>query len=159
MSDGKRLSPTLWFTLSAVGLGVASLFMVVCNRAGVVARLTYAELVLVWVGFLLVYFMVEKPYIGGLPKSVGSWVKRWLTTTNHKDIGLLYIVTSLFFAFLGGVLAELMRTQLMVPDNKFLTPLAYNQAVTIHGLVMVLWFLSPLAFGFANYIVPLQIRA
>src|SRR5579875_646960 len=159
MSDGKRLSPTLWFTLSAVGLGVASLFMVVFNRAGVVARLTYAELLLVWVGFLLVYFMVEKPYIGGLPKSVGSWVKRWLTTTNHKDIGLLYIVTSLFFAFVGGVLAELMRTQLMVPDNKFLTPLAYNQAVTIHGLVMVLWFLSPLAFGFANYIVPLQIRA
>ncbi|MEM0272105.1 MAG: cbb3-type cytochrome c oxidase subunit I [Thermoprotei archaeon] len=150
---------TLWFALSATSLLIATLFMVVFNRLGAVSRLTYSELLFVWAGFLLVYFIVEKPYMGNTPKSVGSWVKRWLTTTNHKDIGLLYIATSLFFALVGGVLAELMRTQLMAPNNKFLTPLAYNQAVTIHGLVMVLWFLSPLAFGFANYIVPLQIRA
>jgi cytochrome c oxidase subunit I+III len=113
----------------------------------------------VWAGVLLFYFVVERPFVGRSPRSVGSWVARWLTTTNHKDIGVLYIVTSLFFAFVGGVLAELMRTQLMAPNNHFLTALAYNQAVTIHGLVMVLWFLSPLAFGFANYIVPLQIKA
>jgi cytochrome c oxidase subunit I+III len=159
MLERKRLYPTLWFALSVVALGVTSVAMVVFNHSGMVARLTYAELLIVWAGLLLVYFIVERPFIGSLPKTVGSWTKRWLTTTNHKDIGLLYIVTSLFFAFVGGALAELMRTQLMVPDNKFLTPIAYNQAVTIHGLVMVLWFLSPLAFGFANYIVPLQIRA
>lgn len=128
-------------------------------RPGFPSRLWYAELIFVWAGLLAFYFMLERPYVGRTTKNIGSWLKRWLTTTNHKDIGLLYIVTSLFFAFVGGVLAELMRTQLVVPNSHFLTAAAYNQAVTIHGLVMVLWFLSPFAFGFANYIVPLQIKA
>ncbi|MEM3186641.1 MAG: cbb3-type cytochrome c oxidase subunit I [Conexivisphaerales archaeon] len=86
-----------------------------------------------------------------------SWVKRWLFTTYHKDIGILYFVTSLYFAFIGGLLAVLMRVQLAVPGNAFLQADAYNAAVSIHGLVMILWFLSPLGVAFANYIVPLQI--
>lgn len=90
---------------------------------------------------------------------IHPWVKRWLTTTNHKEIGILYIVTSLYFLFIGGLLAELVRIQLAVPENNFLQPVYYNQAVTMHGLIMVLWFLSPLGFGFANYFVPLQIGA
>ncbi|MDG6985180.1 MAG: cbb3-type cytochrome c oxidase subunit I [Nitrososphaerota archaeon] len=59
----------------------------------------------------------------------------------------------------GGTLALLMRTQLAVPDNNFLTALYYDQAVTMHGLIMIFWFLSPLAIAFFNYIVPLQIGA
>lgn len=86
-------------------------------------------------------------------------IKRWLFTTNHKDIGILYIVTSLYFLVVAGTLGLLMRTQLVLPENNFLSAGAYNQAVTIHGLMMVLWFLSPFAFGFANYIVPIQIGA
>ncbi|ELZ98773.1 cox-type terminal oxidase subunit I/III [Haloferax mucosum ATCC BAA-1512] len=89
-------------------------------------------------------------------------IKRWFVTTNHKDVGILYIVTSLFFLVLGGVLAWLMRIQLLVPrgpGETILGPLAYNQAVSAHGLLMVFWFLSPFAFGFANYIVPLQMGA
>ncbi|MDS0298965.1 cbb3-type cytochrome c oxidase subunit I [Halogeometricum sp. S1BR25-6] len=93
--------------------------------------------------------------------AMGS-IRRWFVTTNHKDVGILYIVTSLFFLVLGGVLAWLLRIQLWAPrtpTTTVLEPLAYNQAVSAHGLIMVFWFLSPFAFGFANYVVPLQIGA
>ena len=86
-------------------------------------------------------------------------IQRWLFSTNHKDIGTLYIVTSLYFLFIGGALGLLVRVQLTVPNNNFLTSAAFNQAFTTHGLLMVLWFLSPFALGFANWIVPLQIGA
>jgi len=92
-----------------------------------------------------------------------SAIRRWFVTTNHKDIGILYIVTSLFFLVFGGTLALLFRIQLWSPvqagQTGFLSAFAYNQAVSIHGLVMVFWFLSPFAFGFANYVVPLQLGA
>ena len=93
----------------------------------------------------------------GLPDA--SYVKRWLVTTNHKDVGILYTVTALFFLVFGGVLALLMRAQLWTPGVSFLEPMQYNQAVSAHGLIMVFWFLSPFAFGFANYVVPLQLGA
>jgi cytochrome c oxidase subunit I+III len=88
-----------------------------------------------------------------------SRVTRWLFTTNHKEIGILYVVTSLFLFVAAGLLALTMRSQLSVPDNHLLTPDLYNQFVTVHGLLMVFWVLSPFAFGFANYIIPLQIGA
>ncbi|QRV14724.1 cbb3-type cytochrome c oxidase subunit I [Haloterrigena salifodinae] len=87
-------------------------------------------------------------------------VKRWLVTTNHKDVGILYIATALFFLMLGGVLALLFRAHLWVPGGTgLLETIEFNQAVTAHGLLMVFWFLSPIASGFANYFVPLQIGA
>src|SRR5881227_1155238 len=86
-------------------------------------------------------------------------VRRWLFTTNHKEVGILYLVTSLFFFIAAGLLALTMRTQLSVPSNNVLTPDLYNQFVTVHGLLMIFWVLSPFAFGFANYIIPLQIGA
>ncbi|MEB3779277.1 MAG: cbb3-type cytochrome c oxidase subunit I [Desulfurococcales archaeon] len=88
-----------------------------------------------------------------------SSLKRWLMTTNHKDVGILYLVTSLYFFIVAGTLALLMRLQLAVPENNFLTAGRYNEAVTNHGLLMVFWFLSPLGFAFANYFVPIQIGA
>jgi len=88
-----------------------------------------------------------------------EWLRRWITTTNHKDIGLLYLFTSLYFGMAGGALALLMRVQLSVPDNNFLSAIYYDQAVTMHGLIMIFWFLSPLAVAFFNYLVPLQIGA
>jgi cytochrome c oxidase subunit I+III len=88
-----------------------------------------------------------------------AWIRRWLTTTSHRDIGLLYLFTSLYFGMAGGTLALLMRVQLSVPDNSFLSALYYDQAVTMHGLIMIFWFLSPLAIAFFNYVVPLQIGA
>ena len=94
--------------------------------------------------------------MSSLPPSYSP--KRWLVTTNHKDIGILYLLTSLFFLIFGGVLALLIRLQLL-PGGQFMSGMAYNQTVTGHGLIMVFWFLSPFAFGFANYVVPLQIGA
>jgi cytochrome c oxidase subunit I+III len=85
--------------------------------------------------------------------------RRWLTTTNHKDVGILYLITSLTFFMIGGIFALLLRTQLARPDNDFLSSGVYNQLVTMHGAVMVLFFLSPFAFAFGNYLVPLQIGA
>ena len=93
----------------------------------------------------------------GLPPL--SSVRRWFVTTNHKDIGLLYLLTSLFFFVFGGLMALLVRTQLWNPGGGLLGATAFNEAVSAHGLIMVFWFLSPFAFGFANYIVPLQIGA
>ena len=92
-------------------------------------------------------------------KPEASWLKYWLFTTDHKQVGILYFVTSFYFLFIGGILGLLMRTQLAFPENNFLTAGAYNQAVSMHGLIMVLWFLSPLGAAFANYFVPLQIGA
>ncbi|MDS0280519.1 cbb3-type cytochrome c oxidase subunit I [Haloarcula onubensis] len=93
----------------------------------------------------------------GLPPK--SSVRRWFVTTDHKDIGVLYLVTALFFLVFGGLLALLFRLELLSPGADLLGPLGYNQAVSTHGLLMVFWFISPFAFGFANYVVPLQIGA
>ena len=87
-------------------------------------------------------------------------VKRWFVTTNHKDVGILYLITGMFFFLFGGVLALLMRLQLWAPraaQEGILSAMAYNQSVSLHGLIMVFWFISPFATGFANYIVPLQV--
>jgi cytochrome c oxidase subunit I+III len=89
-------------------------------------------------------------------------LRRWFITTNHKDVGILYVVTSLFFLVFGGTLALLFRIQLWSPrppGQGILSPLSYNQAISMHGLIMIFWFISPFAFGLANYIVPLQIGA
>ncbi len=94
-----------------------------------------------------------------MSEQFATTAKRWLYTTNHKDIGILYIVTSLFFFVAAGLLALTVRTQLSVPDNTVLNAEIFNQFVTVHGLLMIFWVLSPFAFGFANYIIPLQIGA
>ncbi|WP_436345584.1 cbb3-type cytochrome c oxidase subunit I [Natronorubrum sp. FCH18a] len=87
-------------------------------------------------------------------------VKRWLVTTNHKDVGILYLVTALFFLLLGGVLALIFRVHLWEAGGTgLLSGNEFNQSVSMHGLLMVFWFLSPIATGFANYLVPLQIGA
>src|SRR2546422_1159478 len=70
-------------------------------------------------------------------------LKRWLFTTNHKDVGILYLFTSLYFFVAAGLLALTFRTQLAFPSNTFLQPDEYNQAVTTHGLLMLLWVLTP----------------
>ncbi|HUF85359.1 MAG TPA: cytochrome c oxidase subunit I [Acidimicrobiia bacterium] len=86
-------------------------------------------------------------------------VLRWITTTDHKVIGLSYIVTSLIFFAVGGLLALAIRTELAAPGQEFLDAETYNQFFTMHGSVMIYLFAVPFAFGLANYIVPLQIGA
>jgi cytochrome c oxidase subunit I len=83
----------------------------------------------------------------------------WLTTTNHKQIGLLYIVTTFGFFILGGIIALIMRTELMRPGLQFLSKSEFNQLFTIHGTTMIFLFIAPMGLGLANYFVPLQVGA
>lgn len=86
-------------------------------------------------------------------------LRSWLYTTDHKRIGILYLITSIFFFFMAGSFALMMRTQLSTANNTFVNAEVYNQLVTMHGLLMALFVLSPLGFAFANYVIPLQIGA
>ena len=85
--------------------------------------------------------------------------RSWVTTVDHKRIGILYLYTTFLFFILGGVEALLMRIQLGVPDNTFLEPEKYNALFTMHGTTMVFLFVIPIMAGFANYVVPLMIGA
>ncbi len=86
-------------------------------------------------------------------------VASWLTTVDHKRIGILYIVTSLVFFAASGVLALLIRAQLATPNEHLLTKGSYNQVVTIHGTTMIFLVVVPILAGFGNYLVPLMIGA
>jgi cytochrome c oxidase subunit I len=86
-------------------------------------------------------------------------LRDWLATTNHKRIGTLYIGTALVFFLVAATFAMLMRTQLIVPENHFLTPAEYNQIFSMHGTTMIFLFGMPILIGFANYLVPLMIGA
>jgi cytochrome c oxidase subunit 1 len=86
-------------------------------------------------------------------------IARWLFTTNHKDIGILYMLFGLTMFVLGGVFAELIRAQLAVPGNHVVDPQLYNQVISLHGLVMVFGALMPVTAGFANYLIPMMIGA
>jgi cytochrome c oxidase subunit 1 len=88
-----------------------------------------------------------------------SRLYEWLTTTDHKKIGVLYITTAFAFFILGGIFALFIRTELAVPGVQFLEPETYNQLFTIHGTTMIFLFVMPMFTGLANYIVPLQIGA
>jgi cytochrome c oxidase subunit 1 len=80
-----------------------------------------------------------------------------LRTTDPKDIGILYLVTAFGFFLAGGTMALLMRAELARPGQQFLSNEQYNQLLTMHGTVMLLLYATPILFGFANYILPLQI--
>ncbi|MFB9330499.1 cbb3-type cytochrome c oxidase subunit I [Paenibacillus aurantiacus] len=89
-----------------------------------------------------------------------GWLWReWLTTVDHKRIGIMYIIASILMLFRGGVDALLMRTQIALPDVHFLEPEHYNQIFTTHGVIMILFMAMPLMFGLFNIVVPLQIGA
>ena len=86
-------------------------------------------------------------------------VTSWITTTDHKRIGILYIATSLAFFLAGGVLALVIRTQLAQANSDVVEPDTYNQLFTMHGTTMVFLVVVPILAGFANYLVPLMIGA
>ena len=87
----------------------------------------------------------------------GTKIVKVLTTTDHKTIGLLYLVTSFIFFMVAGGLAEFMRAELAQPGLQILSPEQYNQFFTMHGTIMMFLFAPPAAYGFANFIMPLQI--
>ncbi len=86
-------------------------------------------------------------------------VLEWLSTTDHKKIGILYLVNSFSFFVIAGIMALLMRSELARPGQQFLSAHAYNQVFTEHGTLMIFLFIFPTLAGFGNYFVPLQIGA
>jgi cytochrome c oxidase subunit I len=83
----------------------------------------------------------------------------WVTSVDHKQIGIMYLLITLFFFLVGGVEALFIRIQLIQPENTFLGPNAYNQIFTMHGTTMIFLVVMPMLIGFANYFVPLMIGA
>jgi cytochrome c oxidase subunit 1 len=88
-----------------------------------------------------------------------SWVLDWLTTVDHKKIGVLYIANGFAFFFFAGLLALVIRTELAVPGLQFVDESTFNQAFTMHGTLMIFLFIVPVFSGFANYVVPLMLGA
>ncbi|PVY34118.1 aa3-type cytochrome oxidase subunit I [Williamsia muralis] len=89
----------------------------------------------------------------------GSFIYKMLTTTDHKMLGIMYLVACFAFFLIGGLMALLMRTELTAPGLQFLSTEQYNQLFTMHGTVMLLMYATPIVIGFANVVLPLQIGA
>jgi cytochrome aa3-600 menaquinol oxidase subunit 1 len=92
-------------------------------------------------------------------KKWGYLWREWLTTTDHKRIGIMYMLAALLMLFRGGVDAIMLRAQLSAPDAKLLDAQHYNEIFTTHGVVMIIFMAMPFIFAFMNYLVPLQIGA
>ena len=89
----------------------------------------------------------------------GNLIYRMVTTTDHKLIGIMYMVACFVFFFIGGLMALLIRGELAAPGLQFLSNEQYNQLFTMHGTAMLLFYATPIVFGFANLVLPLQIGA
>jgi cytochrome c oxidase subunit I len=92
-----------------------------------------------------------------VPTRKGSVLAAWLSSTDHKVIGHMYLITSFFFFLAAGIMAMIMRAQLLRPNQHVVSEQQYNQLFTMHGTIMLLLFATPLFIGFANELVPLQI--
>ncbi len=100
--------------------------------------------------------IVTRPYPARKARK-GNFIVELIHTTDHKTIGMMYLVTSFAFFLAGGLMALLMRAELARPGLQFLSNEQYNQLFTMHGTIMLLLYATPVVFGFANYILPLQI--
>ncbi|HEY1667936.1 MAG TPA: cbb3-type cytochrome c oxidase subunit I, partial [Trebonia sp.] len=89
----------------------------------------------------------------------GTVLADWLSSTDHKIIGHMYLITSFVFFLCAGIMALLIRVQLLSPDLHIVSDQQYNELFTMHGTIMLLMFATPLFVGFANELVPLQIGA
>src|SRR5579875_3277796 len=105
------------------------------------------------------YEAPERRLVEVVPGPRARGVLAYVTSTDHKQIGMNYMVTSFIMFLIAGFMAVLMRVQLSVPNNNFVDLNTYNQLFTMHGSLMLYLFLGPFAFGMANYLVPLQIGA
>ena len=88
-----------------------------------------------------------------------SGIKRWFYTTNHKDIGTMYLVFALVMFFIGGTMAMVIRAELFQPGMQFVEPNFFNQMTTVHGLIMVFGAVMPAFTGLANWMIPMMIGA
>ena len=102
----------------------------------------------------------ERSQLGFMrPDHSRSVIMDWLTTVDHKKIGIMYGAIALFFLLVGGVEALIIRTQLAIPENDLISAQRYNQLFTMHGTTMIFLAIMPLNAAFFNFLVPLQIGA
>src|SRR3981189_414896 len=92
-------------------------------------------------------------------RPLAAKLHEWVTTVDHKRLGILYILYALGFLVIGGIEAAIMRIQLIRPHYNFVSPGLFNQMFTMHGTTMIFFVVMPLLFGFANYLIPLMIGA
>ena len=92
------------------------------------------------------------------PQATTGW-RSWLTTVDHKRIGIMYGAAALFFFVIGGVEALAIRVQLTAPENKLYSADLYNQLFTMHGITMIFLVVMPMGAAFMNYLMPLQVGA
>lgn len=110
---------------------------------------------MVAIGLTVIAILVGLTYF----KKWGYLWREWLTTVDHKRIGIMYLISALLMLFRGGVDAIMMRAQLAVPDNKLLDAQHYNEIFTTHGIVMIIFMAMPFIMSLMNFVVPLQIGA
>jgi len=94
-----------------------------------------------------------------VPQPIGTVLHDWVVTVDHKKLGILYILYALVFLVIGGIEATIMRMQLIVPHNHFVSPQVFNRMFTMHGTTMIFFVTMPILFGFGNYLIPLMIGA
>ncbi|WP_049566382.1 aa3-type cytochrome oxidase subunit I [Nonomuraea sp. SBT364] len=103
---------------------------------------------------------IQEPLVTSVrPVTKGQVIAKWLSSTDHKIIGHLYLITSFVFFLIGGIMALVMRAELAQPGLQFTSNEQFNQLFTMHGTIMLLMFATPLFAGFANELMPLQIGA
>jgi cytochrome c oxidase subunit I len=90
-------------------------------------------------------------------RPIGDRLHDWVVTVDHKKLGILYILYALFFLVIGGIEATIMRIQLIVPHNHFVSPEVFNRMFTMHGTTMIFFVAMPALFGFGTYLIPLMI--
>src|SRR5437773_7234234 len=98
-------------------------------------------------------------FMPGTKVSAGTVIWSWITTVDHKRIGILYGVSAFIFFLVGGVEALILRLQLGGPNSHVVSADTYNQIFTMHGTTMIFLVIMPLSAAFANYLVPLMIGA
>jgi cytochrome c oxidase subunit I len=97
--------------------------------------------------------------VGRDARPIGERLHDWVVTVDHKKLGILYIVYGLVFLVIGGIEATIMRIQLIVPHNRFVSPEVFNRMFTMHGTTMIFFVVMPILFGFGTYLIPLMIGA
>src|ERR1700758_5637740 len=95
----------------------------------------------------------------GITRPISERLHDWVVTVDHKKLGILYILYSLLFLLIGGIEATIMRIQLIIPRNNFVSPHVLNRLFTMHGTTMIFFVVMPVLFGFGTYLIPLMIGA
>src|SRR5271163_1863959 len=95
--------------------------------------------------------------VGPDARPIGERLHDWVVTVDHKKLGIMYIVYGIVFLVIGGIEATIMRIQLVVPHNHFVSPEVFNRMMTMHGTTMIFFMVMPVLFGFGTYLIPLMI--